>query len=164
MNIVNCLRCRYRHPDNGNCTAIGGFCTAVPASHCQLLHDYLDIGLTPEQTATAKTIIESAFSDDTSKAERIRELLKADEEGRAVVLPCKVGDRIYRIQEYFNDATLKHEERIKACTVGSVSIDSFATDDMLFLPFDRIGKTVFHTREEAAKTLEAKKKRNHGDL
>lgn len=89
--------------------------------------------------------------------DRLRELAKADKEGRAVVLPCKVGDRIYRIQEYFNDATLKHEERIKACTVGSVSIDSLATDDMVFLPFDRIGKTVFHTREEAAKALEAKR-------
>lgn len=90
--------------------------------------------------------------------DRLRELAKADKEGRVVVLPCKVGDRIYRIQEYFNDATLKHEERIKACTVGSVSIDSLATDDMVFLPFDRIGKTVFHTREEAAKALEEEKR------
>ena len=39
--------------------------------------------------------IESAFSDDTSKAERIRELLKADKDGRVVVLPCKVGDTVY---------------------------------------------------------------------
>lgn len=49
---------------------------------------YEDTGLTPEQCENAKAIIESVFSDDTSKAERIRELLKADKEGRVVVLPC----------------------------------------------------------------------------
>ena len=53
---------------------------------------YEDTGMTPEQCENAKVIIESAFSDDTSKAERIRELLKADRDGRLVVLPRKVGD------------------------------------------------------------------------
>ena len=47
---------------------------------------YEDTGLTPEQCENAKVIIEAAFSDDTSKAERIRELLKADKDGRLVVL------------------------------------------------------------------------------
>lgn len=50
---------------------------------------YKDTGLTPEQCENAKVIIEAAFSDDTSKAERIRELLKADKNGRLAVLPCK---------------------------------------------------------------------------
>lgn len=33
----NCLLCDSMHPDNGNCTAVGGFCTAVPAAHCPLI-------------------------------------------------------------------------------------------------------------------------------
>lgn len=37
----NCLKCHYRHEDNGNCTATGGFCTAVPAAHCPLLKELL---------------------------------------------------------------------------------------------------------------------------
>ena len=49
MGNVNCLRCRFRHEDNGNCTATGGFCTAVTAAHCPLLCHYLDTGLTPEE-------------------------------------------------------------------------------------------------------------------
>lgn len=49
MANVNCLRCRFRHEDNGNCTAVGGFCTAVQAAHCPLLREYLDTGLTPEE-------------------------------------------------------------------------------------------------------------------
>ena len=48
MENVNCLRCHFRHEDNGNCTAVGGFCTAVPAAHCPLLRQYLDTGMTPE--------------------------------------------------------------------------------------------------------------------
>lgn len=51
------------------------------------LKAYEDTGLTPEQCANAKNIIESAFNDDTSKAERIRGLLQADKDGRLVVLP-----------------------------------------------------------------------------
>ena len=39
MEKVNCLRCRFRHEDNGNCTAVGGFCTAVAAAHCPLPKD-----------------------------------------------------------------------------------------------------------------------------
>ena len=35
--IPNCIGCPYIHPDNGNCTAGGGFCTAVPAAHCPLI-------------------------------------------------------------------------------------------------------------------------------
>ena len=33
----NCIGCPHVHPDNGNCTAVGGFCTAVPAAHCPLI-------------------------------------------------------------------------------------------------------------------------------
>lgn len=91
MEAVNCLRCEYKDADNGNCTAVGGFCTAVPAAHCPLLRKYLGTGMTPEQAANAKTIIESAFADDTSKAERVRKLVAADDDGRVTILPCR-GD------------------------------------------------------------------------
>ena len=49
MGELNCLRCQYRHEDTGNCTAVGGFCTAVPAARCTLLQEYLDTGKTPEE-------------------------------------------------------------------------------------------------------------------
>lgn len=64
MEQLNCSRCAYRHEDNGNCTAIGGFCTAVPAVRCRLLQEYLDTGLTPEDVDL---------------------LAEADKEGRMVV-------------------------------------------------------------------------------
>lgn len=52
----------------------------------ELLAEYEDFKLSPEQAVTAKLIIEAAFSDDTNEAERIRELLKADREGRLIIL------------------------------------------------------------------------------
>lgn len=54
MEQHNCLRCAYRHEDNGNCTAVGGFCTAVPAAHCRLLQEYLGTGLTPDGVEALK--------------------------------------------------------------------------------------------------------------
>ena len=53
---------------------------------CERLAAYEDTGLTPEQAVSAKIIIELAFADDTSKSERIRKLVAADDEGRVVVL------------------------------------------------------------------------------
>ncbi|MCI6935835.1 MAG: hypothetical protein MR762_04125 [Clostridiales bacterium] len=53
---------------------------------CERLAAYEDTGLTPDQVVNSKTIIELAFADDTSKAERIRKLVAADDEGRVVVL------------------------------------------------------------------------------
>lgn len=147
MDAVNCIRCDFRHKDNGNCTAVGGFCTAVAAAHCPLLRQYLDTGMTPEQCENAKAIIESAFSDDTSKAERIRELLKADKDGRLVVLPCKVGTATYYIHYPIAVYPDESEPEIKR--------GIFTLCDL-----DRVGDSVFLTREEAERALEAMKDGN----
>lgn len=108
------------------------------------LRAYEETGLTPEQCENAKTIVESAFSDDTSKAERIRELLKADKDGRVVVLPCKVGDTVWRIKRTFEE----YPDRSKPYIEPS----GFLLQDVF-----NISKTVFLTREEAKTALEAKK-------
>ena len=134
----------------------------------QLIEEYLSAredvrayeatGLEPEQCENAKVIIEAAFSDDTSKAERIRELLKADKDGRLVVLPCKVGDTVYEVT---SRKTIS-EYRVKAirtelfCTFIEWDITAGFVDKSIFgVPVNEIGKTVFLTREEAEKALEA---------
>ena len=38
----NCVNCEYIHRDNFNCTAVGGFCTAVPAAHCPKLKELME--------------------------------------------------------------------------------------------------------------------------
>lgn len=127
---------------------------------------YEDTGLTPEQCENAKTIIESAFSDDTSKVERIRELLKADRDGRLVVLPCKVGDTLW-VTGHNN---VPREMELEAPDIRTVCTDE---DNLCMSTCNRkpdgfcayrlrndgadIGKTVFLTREEAEAALKAVK-------
>lgn len=124
------------------------------------LRTYEATGMTPEQCENAKTIIESAFSDDTSKAERIRELLKADKDGRLVVLPCQSGEHVF--------ALLDDQKRVRECEVKHAVLDGWrkifyiapvgAPGDAYSAPFGAFGKTVFLTREEAEKALEAMEK------
>lgn len=89
-----------------------------------------------------------------SALRELDEYKKAEAEGRLVILPCKVGDTVYRFQRYFNDATLKSEIKIKPCVVGSFSSESIITTDHVWILVSNFGKTVFLTREEAEKALE----------
>ena len=97
MGNVNCLRCRFRHEDNGNCTAVGGFCTAVPAAHCPLLRQYLDTGMTPEAFQSYVVFLQDLIGNQKASEalDRFRQLVKADRDGRLVVPPCKVGDTVW---------------------------------------------------------------------
>lgn len=102
MENVNCLRCHFRHEDNGNCTAVGGFCTAVPAAHCPLLREYLDTELTPEEVSE----LVKDWSDfctivgECGGLDRVRALAEADKEGRLFLLPLEPG-RPMLCQEHF---------------------------------------------------------------
>lgn len=120
MENVNCLRCHFRHEDNGNCTAVGGFCTAVQAAHCPLLREYLDTKLTPEEindlasvreispeaeyaiNKHADNIIErlDKLLQQTDDDARLRELAEADKEGRLFLLPLEPG-RSMLYHKYF---------------------------------------------------------------
>lgn len=93
MGNVNCLRCRFRHEDNGNCTAVGGFCTAVPAAHCPLLRQYLDTGMTPEAFQSFVVFLQDLIGNQKASEalDRFRQLVKADRAGRLVVLPFTSG-------------------------------------------------------------------------
>lgn len=122
----------------------------ISAAH--RLADYEDTGLTPEQCENAKVILESAFSDDTAKAERIRELLKADKEGRVVVLPCKVGDTVYKVITIQAQKPVMLETQVK--TLGKAADVS-----------QLIGKknkviNIFLTREQAEAALKKMEGKN----
>ena len=139
---------------------VSGHVHAVPTGDLDQammrLAAYEDTGMEPEQCENAKVIIESAFSDDTSKAERIRELLKADKEGRLVVLPCKVGDRLYEVTGRKTISVYK----VKAIRVELFGlfiewdiVEGFVWQSLSGINAGEIGKTVFLTREEAEKAL-----------
>ena len=151
MANVNCLRCRFRHEDNGNCTAVGGFCTAVPAAHCPLLREYLDTGMTPEEVLPkdkadeiALKLMRLADLESLCSYTRLHELAEADKDGRVVVLPCEVGTATYYIHYPIAVYPDKSEPEIKR--------GIFTLCDL-----DRVGHSVFLTREEAEAALEAMK-------
>lgn len=120
-----------------------------------------DTRLTPEQCETAKVIIESAFSDDTSKAERIRELLKADKDGRLVVLPVKpvltpiISSMLYIVEDgdIYEDAL--YEAIVGMSENGEINVVYTTLSDQITFEQADIGKTVFLTHEKAEKALEA---------
>ena len=169
MEKVNCLRCRFRHEDNGNCTAVGGFCTAVTAAHCPLLREYLDTGLEPAEVLSMSGEWRAKMSVLNSiggSYDRLRELAEADKDGRLVVLPCKVGEKLWVIGR----DNVPREMALEAPDIRTVCTDE---DNLCMSTCNRkpdgfcayrlrndgtdIGKTVFLTREEAEKALEAMK-------
>lgn len=101
---------------------------------------YEDTGLSPEKVSWMKEVVEAAFDNDTSRIERAHNLHVADKEGRCVVLPCKVGDTVWRIKRTFETYPDKSKPYIEP--------DAFLLQDVF-----NIGKTVFLTREEAEKAL-----------
>lgn len=91
--------------------------------------------------------------------DRLRELAEADKDGRVAVLPCKVGQRVF--------ALLDTDKHISECEVkqigmgnkiGFIGLEPIGARGREYgVALNGFGKTVFLTREEAEKALEAMK-------
>ena len=116
---------------------------------------YEDTGLTPEEIKapfTEDTMINLAAQAMGVEPSRIRELAEADKDGRVVVLPCKVGDTVWRIVRDGEPHITRDEVR-----------DMYFADDMTpcvelvggRVTFtEKFGKTVFLSRAEAERALQ----------
>ena len=130
---------------------------------CERLAAYEDTGLTPEE-------IKAPFTDDTMinlaaqalgvEPSRLRELAEADKDGRVVVLPCKVGDTVWRIIRDGEPHITRDEVR-----------DMYFADDMTpcvelvggRVTFtEKFGKTVFLSRAEAERALQEMEGKEEG--
>lgn len=82
--------------------------------------------------------------------DRLRELAEADKDGRVLILPCKLGTKVYRIRYTIADYPDEPDLEIA---------------DTWFTPEYRedIGKTVFLTREEAEKALQEMEGKKDGN-
>lgn len=119
------------------------------------LKQFEDTGLSPEKVSWMKEVVEAAFDNDTSRIERAHNLHVADKEGRVVVLPCKVGHRVF--------ALLDTDKHISECEVkqiglgneiGFVGLEPIGARGREYgVALNGFGKTVFLTREEAEKAL-----------
>lgn len=125
-----------------------GYPRNIPEERFLRLAAYEDTHMMPSDVTSMRmdmAIIAALFNG--VDVDRMKELAQADKAGRLVVLPCKVGDTVYRI---FNPPS--REPVISAHTLMSV--------DYIVRWIDKFGKTVFLTREAAEKALEAMKDGN----
>ena len=109
---------------------------------------YEETGLEPEEIellAKQRGLYVDACGELPLK--RIRELAKADREGRCVALPCKIGDTLYRIQRFKRGKNWKKEaEFIRTVELNRNNFWRIVIDGEL-------GETVFLTRAEAEAAL-----------
>ncbi len=123
------------------------------------LKAYEDTGLTPEEIKapfTEDTMINLAAQALGVEPSRLRELAEADKDGRVVVLPCKVGQRVF--------ALLDTDKHISECEVkqigmgneiGFIGLEPIGARGREYgVALNGFGKTVFLTREAAEKALE----------
>lgn len=130
---------------------------------------YEDTGLTPKEVLPkdkadeiALKLMQFADLESICSYTRLRELAEADKAGRLVVLPCKVSQRVF--------ALLDTDKHISECEVkqigmgnkiGFIGLEPIGARGREYgVSLNGFGKTVFLTREEAEKALEAKKDGN----
>lgn len=120
------------------------------------LKAYEDLGFEPEEYKRAMSldiIVRCAAAAFGVPVEQLCEVVALGKAGRLMVLPCKVGDKLYRV---FDGNISEHEvQNLKYFARQrrlSIDMTPFFPDAGRF-----IGKTVFFTREKAEKALEAMK-------
>ena len=146
------------------CLEVGGNC----AMNCKWeeevwsrLAAYEDTELTPEEVLPkdkadeiALKLMRLADLESLCSYDRLRELAEADKDGRLVVLPCKVGDVVYGF--HGRQTILPMVAKwIETNTGGWAVAAQYVPMAPKFYLFSDFGKTVFLTREEAEKALEA---------
>ena len=87
--------------------------------------------------------------------EHIRGLLRAEKDERVVVLPCRVGDRIYRVVD---DCTFPGDcgtkRMCKGCEYRNLFIEQTRFRLYLLTDDGKLRRGYYRTREEAEKALE----------
>lgn len=130
-----------------------------------LLAAYEDTGLTPQEVISMHgewRAMMSVLNSIGGGYTRLRELAEADKDGRLVVLPVKpvltptISSMLYIIEdgEIYEDSL--YEGIVGMSERGEMNV-IYGTIDALSFEQNDIGKTVFLTREEAEKALEAMK-------
>ena len=148
---------------SGNCN-VDMDCIDCPSFDrlVERLAAYEDTGLTPVEI---KSMQEEHFSGlEMAKLHsalmELKKYQEADKDGRLVVLPCKVGDRLYEVTGRKTISVYK----VRAIRVELFGlfierdiVEGFVWQSLAGINAGEIGKTVFLTREEAEKALEAMK-------
>lgn len=112
----------------------------------------------------ANDVLTTLFGESYNLA-HLKQIIEADREGRCVVSPCKVGDRLYTIRTIQDGSfTLEIHD---AGEIRQISVNTngtfFLVDYGHSLSANNFGKTVFKTREAAESALKAMKEREKSE-
>ena len=113
---------------------------------------------------TGQTVITDMCNDIIPKLEKLAEYETAEIEGRLVVLPCKVGDAVYTIEDkYYEHLYHKGIQKGHVCRFeydkewfAWIYIDGCNKDLQIAYKIRNFNKTVFLAREEAEKAMKEK--------
>lgn len=158
-NVMERLTFDGNFCDIAQCTSTpgGSFCEDGSCSARKVwerLKAYEDTGLEPEEIdmdhEAAEQLRHLCRGCDLDRLEKLAE---ADRDGRVVVLPCKLGDTLFRV---FAGEILEHKVRNMRYLAIQGRWDIDTTPFCSYVE-SSIGKTIFLTREEAKAALEAKR-------
>lgn len=95
----------------------------------------------------------AAYEDSGLSPEQVQELTKAKADGRLVVLPCKIGEKVYR---YCNDAINEGTiiNILLNVKTGEIGLEYEMPTCYTCSRSGTLGKNLFLTREEAEKALQ----------
>lgn len=153
-NFCDISKCGYRVcPYDGNCSQ---------KKVWERLKQFEDAVQTPEnfyKMYGELCLLESALKS-YGGPERMKELAKADKDGRVVILPCKVDDTIYAIAQVLGgDGVHSEISPIQITGIGGNALNkvwlvSMVNRHEIRISPSEFGKTAFFTREEAEKALQ----------
>lgn len=151
-------RC-FKDPCYGNGCKINDcpFETAV----CDRLAAYEDTGVEPEAVETVKLALAAKHMVDletlaNTPISRLVEFAEADKDGRCVVLPCKVGQRVFALMDMDKHISECEVKRIgMGNEIGFIGLEPIGARGREYgVSLNGFGKTVFLTREEAERALQ----------
>lgn len=131
------------------------------------LKQFEDTGLTPKEVTALGGLFDYALKESKTLTEqltllkRIRELAEADKEGRVVVLPCRVGDTVWRIVRDGEPHITRDEVR-DMCFADDMTLCVELVGGRVTFT-EKFGKTVFLSREEAEKALQEMEGKKDGN-
>ena len=105
--------------------------------------------------------------------DRLRELVEADQDGRCVILPCKIGAKVYALEDrsYWQDVSCPYEHECETCATDcryyhqemvektEIAVRVVVSTGEMESVIRNLGKTVFLTREEAEAALREEEKK-----
>ena len=148
-----CLGCGFEH----GCSVHG----------CAVIHAAAERLAAHEETRLEPEDMKKAFNEDATlklagqalgmSPDRLRELAQAEKEGRLVVLPCDVGDKLYDVtlgevrEKIVISLSMLLSKSVNHLVIHAENFRNAVTSYEL----QDIGKTVFLTREAAEAALDA---------